>query len=570
MSDKEKYSVDDFWPGAEELLDKHFQKQSFWQRISPFAKGAGLLIVLISAIVFYTLKDDLGLENKDLVNNSNGLVTKTQDAGKEENLGVKNELVESEIQHTGLINEEVINQKNEIGNEVLNRENKNKDVGNEKKSGANDVQNEQIKVEVASKEAAKSKGVALNREGIIKDALGIKTDDKAENAGAERVGIASKGKEFTGKVSPIENSAEALSNSESKSVGDQANDILQNSKGNVIEASTMKNETASAKNKNQNSSDEISNSLKVNENNSFKARATQIDFLNPLYLNSQLAESTEEITIESTVEPITPIKNRRKNVIQYELSTSVFYVDKKLSSSTYSDYVNRRNSEESAAFFMSYGFGVKYRINNFTINSGLELNQYGEKVDYNPYLKGDVLSITPYDFYSNDTVTTPFYSYVQGNQFQNFSTDYVTDTLVAFDTTTVEGQVNANSSGFNSKTMLSYVEIPLSITYEFPLTGRLTAGINSGVSIGLMRERRGFYLDPELDEFVDLRDVQTFNSMVFNMRFGLDLNYYLRPGLGLFARTEYRGSLQSIFEKSSGINQRYSSYGLTFGVSKIF
>ncbi len=312
--------------------------------------------------------------------------------------------------------------------------------------------------------------------------------------------------------------------------------------------------------------DKMSSKLNSTEANS----KTQLISLNALSFNSQLLIDDKEISIDNLQPAFSPIKNHRKNVFQYELSTSVFYVNKKLSANQYKEYESRREAEENSTWFVSYGFGVKYRLNNWTINSGLELNQYGEKTNYNAYLKGDVISVSNYNSLVFDTLLTPYNSYIQGNEYQNYNTEYFTDTILVFDTTSVEGEVEANSSEFNSKTMLSYVEIPLSISYEIPLSGRLTAGIHAGASLGFLRERRGYYLDPQLFEFVDLRDVQTFNSMMINARAGLDLNYYLSPGLAIFTRTEYRGSLKSVFDKASGINQRYLSYGLTLGVSKTF
>jgi uncharacterized membrane protein YhiD involved in acid resistance len=47
MTDEKKYNIEDFWPGAEELLDQHFQKKRGWTSIM---KKIGLGLILAAFI----------------------------------------------------------------------------------------------------------------------------------------------------------------------------------------------------------------------------------------------------------------------------------------------------------------------------------------------------------------------------------------------------------------------------------------------------------------------------------------------------------------------------------------
>jgi hypothetical protein len=569
MSDKEKYSVDDFWPGAEELLDKHFKSKSIWQRTSPFAKGATLLVLLLSAFLVFKLNDET----------SNPALT--------ENTIEKNDNLSS-------INNEFDSQSAEL-NYQTTTSNTNLTVGSDYSNEQEVILNEEINLSVNSASSSKDD---LNENNHIQTNTGA--PGKSE-PNAERKSKSNQSEEYILEV----NNSSSLNSAIQGSMEDEQRKV-ENANEEIQSSEQVNNSVEQNKSIETNNAENLNNSRETNFNsidyrefsgdlsnvreegqesivnaayldrmsskiNSAAANSkTQLISLNGLSFNSHLLIDDKEISIDNLQPAFSPIKNHRKNVFQYELNASVFYVNKSLLSNQYKDYASRRNSEEQAAYFTSYGFGVNYRFNNWTINSGLELNQYGEKTNYNSYLKGEVISIINYENYQLDTLVTPYTSYLQGNEYVNFNTQYTTDTIVVYDTTSAVGDVEVSSSEFNSKTMLSYLEIPLSIAYEIPLSGRFTTGVRAGVSLGFLRERRGYYLDAQLYEFVDLQKVQTFNSIMLNIRAGFDLNYYLRPGLGLFLRPEYRGSLQSVFNKTSGINQRYSSYGLTFGVSKTF
>jgi hypothetical protein len=114
------------------------------------------------------------------------------------------------------------------------------------------------------------------------------------------------------------------------------------------------------------------------------------------------------------------------------------------------------------------------------------------------------------------------------------------------------------------------VEIPLVLHYDLIQKRKFSAGIQTGVSLGILQQKRGYYLDAQLSEFTNLKDSKDFNQLVWNARVGLDIRYYFHPATSVFLRPEFRTNLQSIFTPATGINQRYQSLGLAIGISKSF
>ena len=70
MTDDKKYNIEDFWPGAEELLDQHFQKKRGWtSNIKTI--GLGLLIASIGgALGYFNFDSKSGKVESNLITQS--------------------------------------------------------------------------------------------------------------------------------------------------------------------------------------------------------------------------------------------------------------------------------------------------------------------------------------------------------------------------------------------------------------------------------------------------------------------------------------------------------------------
>jgi hypothetical protein len=118
--------------------------------------------------------------------------------------------------------------------------------------------------------------------------------------------------------------------------------------------------------------------------------------------------------------------------------------------------------------------------------------------------------------------------------------------------------------------MLSYFEIPIILNYTLYSFRSIEFSINGGLSLGLLRESRGYYLNQTLNELTDISKSDMIRKAILNGRVGVALHWKIGRKSSLFLQPEYRFNLQSTLNNSSEVNQRYLTAGLQFGLIRRF
>ena len=519
MTDDKKYNIEDFWPGAENLLDQHFQKNRGW---TSFVKTIvfGLLIALVGGILgyFYLNSASGKVESKQVTQSNEGVAFELKATHQNSIEKSANDLTYQQKSTSP------IDSKNQAISESVNQENNTEILSN--------------KIENTNK----------------------RDDYKSENPINENSGI-------------FPNSS-----SKSKKIGKNENQDLvlnANSSSNVIANNQTLNKQDNTENLNQ-----IENFPEIGNTSKLQSTSAN-DLFNLKTIQTQIVSSSnsdveylalmkpDELTSLSTI--VLPDNNKKTNKSLFiKASAGVYYINSSLSSSVYPDYVLRRNAEESAALFSSYSLHVGIKIQRIGISTGIELNQYGEQVKYSNWLLGDIEKINPLVNYYTDSVTNSVFYYNQGNEFNLTSTSYFNDSTLVNDTTFEKGQIEKDLSTFNSKTLLSYFEVPLIFDYTIYSNSNLSVSINTGASLGFLRATRGFYLSLELNEVFNLENNNSLRKTIMSGRIGATFNWMINEKTSLFLQPNYRFNLQSTFNKNSSINQRYNSIGLQFGIMRGF
>jgi hypothetical protein len=522
MTDDKKYNIEDFWPGAEELLDQHFQKKRGWtSNIKTI--GLGLLIASIGgALGYFYFNSTSGKVESNLITQS-----------------IKNENSLNE-DHRKTTNDVVLNQDDTKNIDQTNSTSKKEDLINSEFNN-----NEKLIVDNApsKKSNEKIKQIKGNKSQASNKFNSTKSSNNISNSNNRTYEISKTQSSLTSKDSEGSvalNTAENLTSTLIPNSNSEIKDIDLNLKSyNSKELITLYSIRATL------------------SNNSFLASSDLV-----------LLEPKEIQELGSIVLPEKDKDNNKSIFIK--TSVGINYVDKQLTSSKYTDYVARRKSEETAAFYSSYNFHVGVKKNRFGISTGLELNQYGEQIEYSNWLLGEVEQINPVVSYFTDSTINTIYYYLQGNEFSETNFSYFIDSTIANDTSFLKGQVNKDLSSFRSKTMLSYFEIPLILDYSIFKNSQFSISLNTGIALGILRSRRGFYLSPELNEVFNLESNDSFKKTILNGRFGADLNWMIKDNFSIFIQPNYRFNLQSSFNKSANINQRYNAIGLQLGIMKGF
>lgn len=582
MSDNNKYSVEDFWPDAEKLLDDHFNKIPFWKRylkhflitFSVVAVAISVFLCNYSALETSKTTQEINVFNAD---------DTTQDIYLEEQLSPSsqensndtpinpsdNSSYTESLTTRNKNNSEDQTPQNAIQTDIIKTDNQAKsadlDVSSKDDLRAKTFEN----INASSSSSNESSGKAINANQEVEDSsTPIITAESPSNEGNSfqlNSGITSP--EPKQSIKETENANVNSSENSYSSADVVADEVTFVQDAHELSNNTIKEipSVKSMEDSDSNKSELISIPLFTKRLNIETLKSQSFnEFLNAESLSSS------ELSLEHS-EIILP-KNKRKNIsMRYELNASAFYLSKKLTSGSYFyEYVDRRNAEEGNLISMSYGLGAEIQINRFGIFTGIDVMNYGEKITYQNWLYGNVDQVSENEVYISDSILTPYYNYIQGNEYEFFETTYQTDTLITYDTSQVQAQVAGDVTNVNTSTRLSYIEIPLGLSYSIPLNGRFKVGLRAGMSIGFLRELKGYYIDPLLTEFIEIKDLSIVNSTIFNSRLAVDLNYYLRPGLSVFVRPEWRSNLNSVFIKNVDISQRYNAVGITFGVSKSF
>lgn len=243
----------------------------------------------------------------------------------------------------------------------------------------------------------------------------------------------------------------------------------------------------------------------------------------------------------------------------------VFLVDKTLESD-FQTWAGVRNSQENNGVRYAAGVNLSMLMHNWSVGAGVELYSLGEDNDYTPYNDQNFITDSSYWHTYYYTAVDTDTSYIWGNQYfmqtpvQVVDSNYVTD-----HDTTVQSAYNSAIAAANGGTYFTYLAIPVEVGYQFT-KGRFGFGLTAGASPVWLKQTRGSYISRDLSGSVSVEDAGDLNRFFLDVRLGAQVTYSVSSRIGLFVRPQWRQTLGSVYSESSGINQRYSSFGGLFGI----
>jgi hypothetical protein len=296
-------------------------------------------------------------------------------------------------------------------------------------------------------------------------------------------------------------------------------------------------------------------------------RGERIYALIPIDGKSEAAVNERNLNI--TAWPKTEMKaNFRKVTFQATVYGSAHYVTKSLSTNNdWNNYMQHRRNEEDPIITPSFGAALSAAMKKFTVSIGAEYSTYGEKTNYYPYsLQPSIVESGNWQLYMVNYVDTDT-AYVTGNSYlmqtlrsmQDSTFNSVTDTIeeVRYDRTIAER---------NGRTSVSYVEVPVEISYAIT-RGRAGVGVSGGVSPGWLVKRSGYYLRADGKGVESLEENKGFRKFIMNGRVSVDFYYRMGARTKVVVRPQFKTNLNSVFENEYGIKQKYSSTGILFGIT---
>ncbi len=209
-------------------------------------------------------------------------------------------------------------------------------------------------------------------------------------------------------------------------------------------------------------------------------------------------------------------------------------------------YASQRDSTESGLYSFSTGTRISFILpSGWGVKSGINYSQINEKFSFKD----------PDDFMTETVI-------VIDTVLVNGIPTAVSDTT----TTTIPGTTEITT--YNK---YRFIDIPLLVTYEAPISDRWYFNVNGGVLLNLAFSQKGRFLDEAGNPvwFTSSRaDRVDAYKMSVGMSFygSLALHYVWNDHFDLFVEPNFRYYTGSLTTEEYGLNQKYLTTGLMTGV----
>lgn len=233
----------------------------------------------------------------------------------------------------------------------------------------------------------------------------------------------------------------------------------------------------------------------------------------------------------------------------------------------YTDHITKRIATEKPLLNYSFGMDLKMNYNNWLLITGLNYSEYSENADYSLFSKNIDSSyfITYQDasYWEYDTLAILYNpvdsSIVEIIYERTYILDSVAFTNTDYDTTFA----NTNYSFLNT---YKWIEIPLLVGREFSKE-RFTFSVATGVSYGFLTGTTGSILHYDNNSIIVIdKNKAPFKNSMFNYILQVGVDYTITKKIGVVCKPMFRYNLNSMFDKSYPVDQRYYSFGVNCGL----
>ena len=212
---------------------------------------------------------------------------------------------------------------------------------------------------------------------------------------------------------------------------------------------------------------------------------------------------------------------------------------------------NFRKNNEKAQVFLNYGMEFRVRIKNFSVQTGFNQAQAGEKNNYN------------YQYFKNIDTSGSYYDM---HIFTQIDPQDSNNTIITFDSS----WVNVSDSAFadlklNNMNQIKYIEIPLNIGYIFNIKNH-QFGISGGVSYAILSQASFSILDKATNTITSYtKDDNFLKKSLWSYNLALSYSYAVSGNTSLFIQSGFKKNINSIYSNST-TQQKYHFIDTKIGV----
>jgi len=247
-----------------------------------------------------------------------------------------------------------------------------------------------------------------------------------------------------------------------------------------------------------------------------------------------------------------PEERKQKPIFANEWSLDLFvnpsYIDQSLSAANgFDDHIQCRENSEEPAISVGFGAEIKYSVKNFFLQSGLNYSDYSQKYQY------ETATYNIDHYYDFDTTWVWI-----------IDPPFIDPYPISIDSTSVTlyEPVTSTTTGKNH---YRYLEIPLLVGYQHKFK-KINIEIGTGVSYGFFISAKGKLPELPNTSFLDLSKQTDLIQNNFNFLLYVGLEYKLNNKWGILLKPNYKQNLNSIFNSDFPVKQKFTTFGLAFGV----
>jgi hypothetical protein len=306
----------------------------------------------------------------------------------------------------------------------------------------------------------------------------------------------------------------------------------------------------------------------LSETKNMQSDANSVDISRVMLLGFNSAYQPKTENIEGII-PFT-LKSKKRvyaNRLEIFAGPNIAFNNLTTNEDSYNQYILLRNESESPK--LSYHIGANYKTyyNNWFVSFGINYHRIEDRATYSlPTL--DIDSVVSSYMVFNNTYNKVITGYIQ-NPNDTSSLIPVYDIIVSQDTSFVNDiyyDTNKVVKNYSYTNTYSYIEIPLMLGREFRYK-QMVFDLAGGVSWG--RLIKSELMIPNLDQnrMLEAQQIETIIvKNTFNAILGVGIGYQINENNVLFARPELRYNMNSIFDKTYPIDQKYLQLRLSLGM----
>jgi hypothetical protein len=259
-------------------------------------------------------------------------------------------------------------------------------------------------------------------------------------------------------------------------------------------------------------------------------------------------DSGPKLIYDSTTNLFIP--NKKTSISMAFFVSPAYNIPEMSATSVYNENLEYKKTHEKASVSLSAGVDFQLNLKNWYLQTGLSYSKFSNNRNYNhTFLAYDSLR----SYYENDTTWGWVYD----------PPDFGKPVPIAIDSVLVAVYNDINEG----KNEWNYLEIPLLVGYKLN-KGRFSFDLATGVSYGLLINTSGNVPSTaEKNIFTELSEMNSLmNRNQFNYILQIGVSYHITPVWSIMAKPYYKQNLQSVFDKSYPVDQRFRALGMKFGL----